>query len=458
MQSLGIIKKYLIVFGVLAVACISFVALNVTTSSCSNAQMCGYASCGYTSSQCTYAPTPTLALGSILSTAMIDMVAVTGYLAAYYQFAIGVGWLWSIEQKIREVRENQIGWWDTFWYYNLRPAMMDMTDQLVTMDKHQDVQLAKFADAINLTRTNNDMIKSEIDAHREQRPGELICQVASAGAGGLGRTAVFVRNYAGAAAAAAAARSGNAVGTPGAQGNAANHRVRWNNYASKYCDPNENAGFAGCGPAGPPPNPAMVNRDVNVTGEIFEKDTINIKDADTNTVIEDLLTNIYEPRVREPIPQGTTKDGGSKGHQQVLNGESYKAKRNAAQDALRFVVARRVPGSQTGEFLEQMRGTADGGAGIPTVYIAPGRNPSKNEIMQVMMDERFRTGTYSIDQVDNPENNGREMVIQQAFQAMQLSDQIDLIDRYSVLLAAELSPSVRGNKSLLEDTDDRPNK
>ena len=146
-------------------------------------------------------------------------------------------------------------------------------------------------------------------------------------------------------------------------------------------------------------------------------------------------------------------------------GESYKAKRQAVYDALYFVVARRAPGSKSGEFLEKMRGIAagasgdtPGGAGVDPAYFAPNQNPSRNEIMQVMMAERFRTGSYSVDQVDNPENNGREMVVQQAFMAMQLTDQLDLMDRFSIMLAAEVSENVRASKSLLENTDDRPTK
>lgn len=451
MQKFGVLKKYFIVFGVLACLGLSFLSYNVMTSCEAQAQC----TCG---NICTYTGMPSVSLGALSAQATIDIGLVTAYLTYYYAFAMETGWLLSILEKINEVRENQIAWWDTFWYYNLRPAMMDMTDQLATMDKHQDVQLAKFADAMNLNRTNRQMMQNELQSHRELRPGELICQVASSGAGGLNRTAVFNRGYLAATATAAAARSGNAVGTSGAQGNAQEHQARWSTYAAKFCDPNENAGFAGCGPAGPPPDPANVNRDVNVTGEIFEKDTIDIKNTDTNTAVESLITNIYEPRVREVIPFGVTKSGGSGGHQVVLAGESYKTKRNVIEDALRFVVARRTPGSKTGEFLEQMRSTLPGGSGMANVYIAPNQNPSKNEIMQVMMDERFRSGQYAIDMVDDPDNNGRELVVQSAFQAMQLADQLDLTDRLSLLLAAEISHNVRGSKSLLEDTDERPNK
>lgn len=73
-------------------------------------------------------------------------------------------------------------------------------------------------------------------------------------------------------------------------------------------------------------------------------------------------------------------------------------------------------------------------------------NPSHNEIMQAMMSERFRTGKYASGQVDEPENNQREMIIQTAFQLMQMSDQLDLMDRYSLMLAGQVGDQIKRSK------------
>ncbi|HYD18809.1 MAG TPA: hypothetical protein VEF76_10060 [Patescibacteria group bacterium] len=454
MQKLGVVKKFLIVFSLIAMLGIGFVTMNVMTSCKAEAQVC---TCG---TLCTYIGMPTAALTQIMATPITSGVAIaTAYLSVYYAWAMETGFGLSVAQKIYEVSNNQIDWWDTFWYYNLRPAMMDMTDQLVTMDKHQDLQMGKFNDVQNLNRTNRDMMKQEIASHRELRPGENVCQAGTI-SGGMNRAAVLGRTYAAAAPAAKAPRTGNAKGTAAAQGSATEQRQNWAQYVSKYCDPQENAGASGCTTAG-----TLAGRDIDVSGEVFQKDTIDLKDPNTKMVIDDMIQQIAEPRVREPIPEGAVTTGSAKGQEQVLIGESYKAKRQSIYDALYFVVARRAPGSKTGEFLEQLRGVAAGvsgptagGAGVDPAYFAPNQNPSRNEIMQVMMAERFRTGTYNVDQVDNPENNGREMVVQQAFQAMQMSDQLDLMDRYAVMLAAEVSENVRASKSLLENTDDRPTK
>lgn len=439
MQKLGVVKKFVIIFGLIACLGFSFLSYNVVTSCDANAQVC---TCG---SLCTFIGAPTAALFQVFATPITSgIVFATGYLIAYWVYAMEVGFALSVGQKIWEVSQNQIAWWDTFWYYNLRPAMMDMTDQLSTMDKHQDLQLAKFADVQNMGRTGLAAMQQDISSHRELRPGENVCQAGSV-AGGMGRAAAFGRAYEAAASAAKAPETGNAVGTPGAQGNAARQRVIWNDYVAEYCDPNENGGFSGCAAAG-----ANVGRDIDVAGEVFEKDTINLKDPATEKIVNDLLRNIAEPRVREPMQPETANNGGAKGQEQFLAGESYKAKRNVIHDALYFVVSRRAPATAMKEFLDPMR-TA---AGVDAAYLSD--NPSRNEIMQVMMSERFGTGTYSVDQVDNPENNEREMVIQQAFQAIHMQDQLDLLDRFGLLLAAELSETIRGSKSLQQKQDEKP--
>ncbi len=438
MQKLGIVRKFVIIFGFLACLAAGFVAMNVMTSCDATAQC----TCG---NQCTYLGSPSIALGIIeASPTQTGIAFATLWLTGYFALAMTTGFMAAVDTKILEVTNNQVDWWDTFWYYNLRPAMMDWTDQMVTMDQDQNLQLGKFADAQNVNRTNRDIQFNEIQSHRELRPGENVCQAATI-SGGLTRAYTFRRAYGASAPAERAPRSGNAVGTAAAQGPAADQKERWDDYVSNYCDPTENAGASGCTTPG-----GQKNRDVDVTGEIFAKETIDLKDATTKKVVDDIITNIAEPTVRQPIPEQAITSNSSQAHEAVLSAESYRAKRQVIYDALYSIVARRAPGSAMKEFLEPMRQAA----GVSNANISA--NPSHNEIMQVMMAERFRTGTYSVDQVDEPENNQREMVIQQAFQAMQMSDQIDLLDHYSLLVAADLSENVDISKQKDSEVNDRP--
>ena len=438
MQKLGFIKKFILVFGLLACLGAAFVSMNVMTSCDAGAQC----TCG---NQCTYIGAPTLALTQIEAEPTQTGIAfATLWLTGYFALAMTTGFMLSVEQKIIEVTNNQVAWWDTFWYYNLRPAMMDQTDQLVTMDQDQNMQLGKFQSGSDMSRTDRTLQVQEVQSHRELRPGENICQAATV-SGGMTRAYTFSRAYGSAAPAERGRRGRHVKGTPAAQGPGADQKDRWDTYVSKYCDPNENAGASGCSAAG-----AQVGRDIDVSGEVFSKDTIDLKNPATKAAIDDMITNIAEPTVSEPIPEQAIASNSSQGHEAMLQAQSYNAKRQVVFDALYHVVSRRAPGAANKEFIAPMREAA----GVATTTLS--ENPSHFEIMDVMMAERFRTGNYSVSQVDEPENNTREMVVQQAFQAMQLSDQLDLLDKLSLVLAADIADNVSMSKSRVEDTTETP--
>ena len=66
------------------------------------------------------------------------------------------------------------------------------------------------------------------------------------------------------------------------------------------------------------------------------------------------------------------------------------------------------------------------------------------------MTQRFRSGKYSLRQIDEPENNQREQVIEQALQLIQMSDELDLMDHYSLLLASQVSEERTARNSCLQ--------
>jgi len=338
----------------------------------------------------------------------------------------------KVNDKIDDVTENVTNWFDTFWNFNQKPSKQAMTDQLSAMNADQSRELSSFTDAANQNRTSKEFEDQQIKSHREQRPDENGCITATV-AGGMTRAFRTAVAYNAAAPAEKLPRSGNSVGTAAAAGPAADMKERWDTYTARYCNKDDNNGHSGCTSSG-----AFVGQDTDVTGTIFSKETIDLKNPDTKQTVDDLITNVAEPFVKDTVPPGAVKS--SPGQGAILAGQSYKARRQTIYDSLYHIVSRRAPGSSMQDFVKPLRQAA----GLPDSMIS--NNPSHNEIMQVMMSERFRSGTYSIEQIDEPENNQREMVIQQAFQLMQLSDQLDLMDRYSLLLAAQASAEIKGSK------------
>jgi len=321
---------------------------------------------------------------------------------------------------------------ETMWVDAILPALQGMTRQLNTMMADQSRALASFTDAANLNRTISALKERDIDRHRALSPGENVC-AGSTVAGGLTRAASFRRAYNAAAPAEQAGRSGNVVGMPAATGKAAESDARFEKYAARYCNKNDNNGASGCAGDG-----LFVGLDIDPAGTIFAKETIDVKNSETRKTVDDLIENIAEPFVKDTVPPGAVDS--ATGREAILAAESYKARRQVIYDSLYHVVSRRVPGSSMGEFVTPIRLAA----GIDPALISD--NPSHNEIMQAMMSERFRSGKYVLEQIAEPENNAREMVIQQAFQLMQMSDQLDLMDRYALVLAAQAGAEVRRAK------------
>jgi hypothetical protein len=119
------------------------------------------------------------------------------------------------------------------------------------------------------------------------------------------------------------------------------------------------------------------------------------------------------------------------GIQAMVERDAHRAQRQAIHTALQAVIARRAPGGANGEFLSALRGAA----GLTADMFS--ENPSHNEIMEVMLAERFRSGQYSVSQVDTPQNNARELTVQNAFEVMQNHDMLDLVDLHAMILAVQ---------------------
>ncbi|MDP2205435.1 MAG: hypothetical protein Q8K65_03945 [Alphaproteobacteria bacterium] len=436
MTVFGSVKKLLVALGVVAFMAAGYLSLNVTTSCKAQAQcvcsLCTYP-VGGMSTSIMQINTGTTIFG--ITTVALPRITLK-FTTAMAAFTAAVG------AKIFEVGKNLNDWFDVFWLYNLRPAMQAMTVQINTADSDQSNLIGQFTDGFDANRTNMALMGTEIEAHRAMRPSENVCVGATA-VGGMTSAANFRRAYGTAAPRARLARSGAAAGTPAANGPGADQRARWDDYVANYCEPTMNGGASGCAANGP-----LAGRDLDVTGEIFMKDTIDVRDANTRKVVDDLLTNLIEPVTMAPIPRQTL--AGPQGQETFLQGESYKARRQVLFDAVYHIVARRVPGSNMGTYINPIREAA----GIDPSNFS--NSPSHNEVMEVMMAERFRAGTIGVNQIDEPENNSRELVIQQAFQAMQMSDHIDLLDRYALILAARVGTNITENKPLNTRMESQP--
>ncbi len=444
-------KHLLMVLGIIACFMAGYSTVSVVDSCPAKALVC-------CSSMCI-----TL-LGNNISTNLAEIYALTfapGMLIAkedielYYAIQM-LSFKAKVMFKIGQIVANWLSYWDTFWDYNLYPALQGMTEQILAVDNAQAQALGMFQDAANRNREILKKQIAQIEAARAHRAGENAC-VGGTMAGGMSQAMTFQQAYEASAPAALLARSGNSLTNPSSQRSRGGDTAsRFYRYLDRYKMKGENA-KPGAGYSAFSNDPAFgggpdadangsvsglggdPGGDVDVTGQIFAKDTIDVTDPATKATVDDLITNIAEPFIQDPIPKTSMTGGGAEGQEAFLQRQSYMSKRQAVYEALYSLVARRTPGTGLGDFVHAMRGAVN----VPATEFSA--NPSRGEVMEVMMSERFRSGRYMSDQMGPPGKAAREAVIQSAYQVMQMSDQLDLLDRYSVLLAAQASDDVRAN-------------
>jgi hypothetical protein len=393
-------------------------------------------------------------LGEITAAVTLPGIAYVMISAGVYYAAVMTEFMVKVYQQIGLNINHWLDWWNTLWYYNFNPALQDMARQLAVLDADQARAIGSFNDMLMRGGTVGKRSDRDIASHVAQRPGENVC-VAGSLSGGMVQADTFTDAYNAAAGADMLVRTGNMAGTPAAAGTLAENNARYGNYVTRYCDPNENAGVNDCTAPAP-----FAGLDRDVTGQVFQKETIDLKDPDTKQIVDDLVTNIAEPLVRDPVPY--TASGSAEGQEIVLRNEAYKAQRQVVFDALYHVVARRAPTSSLAGFTVPvheaagvpivMRKTkeaeeeavADAGGGLLSVRraraqpVATPLPPSKNEVMNVISSERAATGDFAARQVDEPANNAREAVVQEGVRLRQLNDMLDLVDRYSLIVAGQV--------------------
>ncbi len=454
----NIIKRTVIAVGMVAFVVTGYLTVSVSTSCTAEAASC---TC---SGPCILPGSISAAFIAVATNATTNIASVV---AAYtVDFNVKIQSLESAAKaRIKSTQGNLVALYDTLWFYNMKPAMQAMTQQINARDAGQTQMLAAFQDAMAVNRQNLKLMEKQLQSHREQRPSEQAC-VAATATGGMTSALTVTRAYATAASKEALPRSMNSIlsksfssmdadrladehglirpayaatpSAPASLGAAADLADRWTHYIENYCDHRANAKNAGCSSSAP-----YRNKDLDVTGQIFSKSTIDMsatgpKGTPLNKMFaDDIVTNLAEPFVTDNIPPAVLKTG--PGQEEMLARQSYRSQRQTVYDMIYDSVARRVPSSNGGTsatFINELRRAA----GVDATQLSS--NPSYEEVMQVMMSERFHTGSLSVDQVDDPNNNAREMVIQQAMQAMELNDILNRIDKYSTFLAAQTGNDV----------------
>ncbi|MGM0422294.1 MAG: hypothetical protein ACQEQL_04250 [Pseudomonadota bacterium] len=349
-----------------------------------------------------------------------------------------------ISGALKTAGDNEKTWYENFYAYDLTPAMQDQTGQLNTMLVDQSRQMASAQDGQQLNRTLREMDLEQIRSRREATPSESVCAVGTV-SGGMARSRVITKAMKRALPAESLGISGNEAGSPSAGGDATYQKDRFDKYVAKYCNPDANGG-TGC--FGNPPAP-YTDHDILVEEVIFQQDTLDIDTTpDQKEALDDLTRNLVEPEAPEVMPESAMSS--ADGREFFLDKRAARAQRTLAKKAVTDVIARRVPGSRMDTYVQALRSSA----GVDLVEMSG--NPSWNELVNTLAEERFWSGVYNMDNVTEPEAVTREKIAVQAIEVLQLNDVLDMYKNIALITASQAaqrtmatSPTEAGN---LEDS------
>jgi hypothetical protein len=412
---------------------------------------------------------------------------------------------------INQAELNLIDWWDTMWFYNLNPALQDMTKQFSVGLADQARALQAGLDAQQNSAAVSARHQQDDKAVKDFKPSENAAVVATL-VGGQQR-ALFI----GGAMQSALQNESHASGlnrmkmldgtpNPGATGYAAALAAKRKLYEDTFCDPNDNGGMNKCSATSPSkfydidtqvtkqiyarltidligsssPPPVTASSDPGFRAPLFIKaaeaapapspggqtiQTATTPNPSTNEIPEIALTAILDNMMGEVVldPVPVVALTSAPGRERFLNRRRDRAREAAVRSVPDFIVGRRMPGSQVGTWVKEIRGgndlppgdpDEDTGAGAPASDISP--NPSYREVMHAMTVDRFNSGKYALrTNAEEAEIEGEKLMLD-AIYLMQLRDYYELLERQAAVLALQVAviadgvplPDTRKNQRL----------
>jgi len=359
------------------------------------------------------------------------------------------GMVQNLLEKVNDIEKNMIQWWQTMWYYNLSPGLRAMTVQMNTANSDLNKSYQASVDSEHETQYNTAVMRSENRTARVVR--DNVCPPAGL-TGGAGRGKTLARGMRKGWQKKAINTGANTVGEEGSRGVGEYLSFRSDAYEAAFCDPNANGGANVCGAT---PSPAeFYNADTQITKFVYNKLTIPVDDATPTTVsrkglnpgdppipmsrgdvydraIKENLENLIGVPMADPLKPQVAE--GPQGREIILNRRDYLAKYNALRSVPQLTIGDRMPGSQLGTWIQELRQEA----GIPISEIS--ENPSYREVINAIAVDRFNSGKFANGLQMERAGVEMEKLSMGTFYLMMLHDYHKLLERQALTLAVQIS-------------------
>lgn len=323
---------------------------------------------------------------------------------------------------------------DTFWGYDLRPAMANQTAQLHTGLMDNTRGYLSMRTAAQLAHKKAGLEEDQARTRGENNASELLCEAASL-TGGLQRMNSIKEGYARAAPIEkvheieASADDGTGNPTPAAQGKQVYQRAVVQNYCSRYHNNAINNGNGICG-GGPGTYP---DEDINAAN-LF-KDTYDVRDPELKRNLDDFVRNAVGMKPVEPVSPGELDT--AQGRNNFMRSQEYLAQQQLAYAGMYRVVSCIVPGSDMGALVQVHRGQA----GVDPLQVSD--NPSWCEIERAIL-ESTSVDLQSRLASEEPENVDRLLATMGIYQlTFGMAETSDLMDYNAVIQGVQGARELR---------------
>ncbi len=305
------------------------------------------------------------------------------------------------------------------------PALQTMIQQLHSSVIDQSRQRESDMDGDNAQAATRQRLQQEYEAVKTYQPSNQTCQFDTV-AKSLGNSAYVSR-----ALTTGYALDFNKIGqasknSPAGGGPQTLQKARIDIYKSKFCDPTQNAGHAGCTTPG-----TMVGADVQPSKTVFGHDTIDMTNADTNTAVNQLLFNITGYEAPAIIPPSAVNSNA--GLQQRQKNREYAAQMDSVSALAAGVVAERAPGEKNDDIYDMRDKVL-----APHTAQFASHTPSHREIRAAIVEQLWDPGYY-VELGDRPATMTQKELYLKAYALVMLYDMIAKQEKISTAYAIETS-------------------
>jgi hypothetical protein len=360
--------------------------------------------------------------------------------------------------RLNDTELDMIDWWDTMWWYNLRPAMQAMTRQVNTATSQQVEDFQSGMDAFQEDETNLGEMKTDNQNHQTTRVSENAC-VAATASGGFGRATNIARQMRQAWQEDVQQDGQNFKGRPSATSAAVKWEKDAETFESTFCDPNDNGGHNVCtsgAPGGAPSTTAppqdkfgnsYANADTQVTKNLYNKLTMQVDDPTDGPNEAKVAKAVVDNTMGDPTPDPLSYQvlQTPSGQERWLDRRSYLARYAAIRSVPQLIAGWRMPGSKLGQWVKELRADAS----IPATVAANGTitpvsyemsdNPSYREVVHAMAVDRFNSGKYANNLIADQGEIEMEKLTVSSFYLMQLRDYYELLERQALMLSVQVA-------------------